>query len=179
MVQALVSALSKESFGNNQSRRSRRFLHDKHAISLVISSVILTATVLTMGFVILYWAQYQATSFNIDYASRVNDSLDLVNEEIIFVYRSYNQSENELVVYLMNIGSSSDVKIRYFSLQKGSWRQLFYDIQLTDLNGTQIEDLDSKGEAFFKVNVSLPAYSEYQMHLVTDRGAAFEASIAT
>jgi len=157
-------------------RKIRRLLFNRRAVSVVISSVLLTATVMALGAVVLVWTNSRISIANTEYADLMDSSLARIKEKIVLEYVFFNSSQNELTVYLLNCGESDNVSIVNVYLSNDSWIQLFPDVELRFLNGTVTQSLDINEEGFFEISVSLLTDTSYSIRIVTGRGRLFDAT---
>jgi len=143
-------------------------------VNVVVSNVILACAVIALGFVVQYWAYQRSLAFNIEYAETVDDDIACIKEKLVIEHVSYNASEKELTVYLLNCGKSNDISLASVYLSDGAWSQSFYDIELRFLNGTLTQILDVGEEGYFKLSVDLtPFYKIYTIRIMTGRERLF------
>jgi len=158
------------------TRKVRRLFLDRHAVSVVVSTLIMVGAVIALGFAVLSWTYSRSSTFNTEYANLVEANTDKMKEKLVFEYVFYNASQSELTVYLINCGKSNDVSLANVYLSNGSWFQSFSDIELRFLNGTLTESLDIGEEGYFKLSVSLVANTSYSIRIVTGRGRLFDTT---
>lgn len=158
------------------AREIRRFLSDRRAVSVVISSVLLTATVMALGTAVIIWANSRISIANTEYSDLLDESAARMKERLVFEYVFFNASKKELTVYLLNCGKSNNVSLVNVYLSNDSWIQLFPDAELKLLNGTATQGLDVNEEGFFKISVSLSVNTSYSIRITTGRGRSFDAT---
>ena len=90
--------------------KERERLNGKRAISPVISALILTAAVLTVGCSIWFFSQGAMTITAEDYAEAVIDMTDTISERFIVEHVAYVGSD--LKVWIFNYGKV-DVEVRF------------------------------------------------------------------
>jgi len=158
-------------------RKIWKMLHNKRAVSAVISNVILTGAVIAVSFVVLAWTQYRSSAYNDQYSEAMNADIAKLKERLAFEYVFYDSSAQNLTVYLMNCGTINDtiVKTVYVATSSGEWIEVFSDIILTSFDGSQTVDYLSIGEegkfALSPINLVAGAYS---VRVVTGRGSTFD-----
>lgn len=125
----------KHRVGSRLARKVRRLFLDRHAVSVVVSTLIMVGAVIALGFAVLSWTYSRSSVFNMEYANLVDANSERMKEKLVFEYVFYNASSSELTVYLINCGKSNDVSLANVYLSNGSWFQSFSDIELRFLNG--------------------------------------------
>lgn len=93
------------------TRKIRRVFFDRRAVSAVISSVLLTATVMALGVAVMVWANSRISIVNDEYSDHVDTSLARLKEKIALEYVFFNSSADELTVYLINCGETENVTL--------------------------------------------------------------------
>ena len=97
--------------------KERRKLKERKAITPVISALILTAVVLTIGGVVWAYSQGAMTISAEDYAYSVINMTDTISERFIIEHVAYGYDNQELTVWLYNYGSVDiEVKIQVGSV---------------------------------------------------------------
>ena len=157
------------------TRKIRRLFFDRRAVSVVISNVLLTATVIALGSAVLVWANSRISILNTEYADLMDANSARIREKIVFEYIFYNTSGNELIVYLTNFGESNNVSLANVYLRNDSWFQFFPDVELRFLNGTLTQRLDIQEQGYFKLSASLVVNTSYSIRIVSGRGRLFDA----
>jgi hypothetical protein len=159
------------------SRKKARKRQNRRAVSAAISNVILTAAVITVGFIVLAWTQYRASSYNQQYGDAMDSDLARLKEGLIFEYIFHNQGTNVLSVYVMNSGTIDGVTIQTFYVSNASWLDSRYNINLKFFNNTPATSLSRGSEAYFQIaSLNLVANSTYRIAIVTGRGSSFETT---
>lgn len=150
------------------------------AVNNVISNVILTGAVIVVGFSVLAWTQYRASSYNEQYGEAMTSDLARLRENLIFEYISHNKGTSVLSVYLMNSGTIDGVTIRTFyisNISNASWVYSTSSIDLKFFNNTPATSLSRGSEAYFQIApLNLMANSTYRIAIVTGRGSSFETT---
>jgi len=154
-----------------------KLLHERRAVSTVVSSVILTGAVIAVSFVVLFWAQYRSSAYNEQYSEAMNADIARLKERLAFEYVFY--SGGNLSVYLMNCGTIDNVTVRtvYVKDATGVPKKVNSSITLMHFNGTQIadKDLDRGEEGYFVLSsLSLSTGTSYSLRVITGRGSTFD-----
>jgi len=164
-------------------KKARKRLHERCAISAVISNVILAGAVITVSFVVLFWAQYRSSAYNEQYSEAMNADIAKLKERLAFEYVFYDKAN--LTVYLLNCGTIDNVTVQtvyiYFS-GNGTLVKVFSSPTLTYFNDTQIadQDLDRGEEGCFVLSpLSLETGVNYSVRVITGRGSTFEYTFIT
>jgi hypothetical protein len=150
----------------------------RNAVSVAISNVILASAVITISFVVLFWAQSKSSAYNQQYSEAMNSDIAKLKERLVFEYVSYNKGN--LTVYLLNCGTIDNITIKtvyvYFS-NNGTLVKVFSSPSLKYFNGAPIADQDlDKGEegCFTLSSFSLITGASYSVRVVTGRGSTFD-----
>jgi len=159
-------------------KKVRKLLHERCAISAVISNVILAGAVITVSFVVLFWAQYRSSAYNEQYSEAVNADIAKLKERLAFEYVFYDKAN--LTVYLLNCGTIDNVTVQtvyiYFS-SNGTLVKVFSSPTLKQFNDAQIadQDLDEGEEGYFVLSpLSLETGVSYSVRVITGRGSKFD-----
>ena len=170
-------------------RKIQSLLFDKRAISVTLSTLIITAGVIAFGIAVLYWAYSWGNVANQQYASTVAQSQSAIQENIAFEYIDYSQIDKQLTVYLINCGKSNNVEIAaiyiYDSSSKivGSYHSdTSQGIPLTFFDHTKTS-LDVGVEGYFTFDWNAPITQDitsyyYTIRVVTERGRNFDGSFS-
>jgi len=157
-------------------RKIWKMLHNKRAVSAVISNVILVGAVIAVSFVVLTWTQYQSSAYNDKYSEAMNADIAKLNERLAFEYVFYD--EGNLTVYLMNCGTIDNVTIQTVYVRNNIWFETFpkSQINLKFLNETSTESLSIGEEGYFVLSSldDLVAGTSYSVRVVTGRGSTFD-----
>jgi len=158
-----------------------KLLHERRAVSTVVSNVILTGAVIAVSFVVLFWAQYRSSAYNAQYSEAMNADIARLKERLAFEYVFY--SGDNLTVYLMNCGTIDNVTVKtvYVSTSTGELINVTSSVTLMHFNGTQIADKDlDRGEegCFMLSSLNLLTSTSYSVRIVTGRGSTFDHTFA-
>ena len=153
-----------------------KLLHERRAVSTVVSSVILTGAVIAVSFVVLFWAQYRSSAYNEQYSEAMNADIARLKERLAFEYVFYGGGN--LTVYLMNCGTIDNVTIQTVYVKNSTWFKTFpkSEIGLKFLNDTGAQDLDMGEEGYFVLSPlsDLMSGKSYSIRIVTKRGSTFD-----
>ena len=154
---------------------------NRRGVSPVISSIILVAAVIAVGFAVLSWTQSTSSAYTSQYGSAVNSDIDKLRERVAFEYSFYSNSATPktLTVYIMNFGQVGKVNVTTAYISNSSWLQPFSSPQLNFLNTTQASYLNSGQEGYFVLPLTatpLQTGSSYTVKIVTWRGSIFEST---
>ena len=146
-------------------------------MSAVVSNVILTGAVITVGFVVLAWTQSRSSAYNEQYSEAMNADVARLKERLTFEYVFYNNSANNVSVYVMNSGTINSINITTVYVSNATWFTSNSSITLKFLNGTSTNDLDTGEEGYFVLRqVSLVTGNSYSVKIITGRGSTFEST---
>jgi hypothetical protein len=166
---------------NQKAKRLiRSLLFDKRAISVALTTMIITAGVIAAGIAVLYWATAWGNVANQQYSETVANGQNAIQERLAFEYTRY--SGRQLTVYLINNGMSNNVSIARVYIWDSSY-QLNGTFTpnppglMNITSGTAIPNnsLDKGKDAYFTINSSL-ASGYYTFRVVTERGRNFDGS---
>lgn len=162
-------------------RKIRSLLFDKRAISVTLSTLILSAGVIAFGITVLYWATSWGNVANQQYSATVANSQDAIGERLAFEYTTY--SGNNLTVYLINNGMSNNVSIArvYIWDSSSQLKGTFTPSGLMNItkpnNAIPGNSLDKGEDGYFTITVNPPLISGYYtFRVVTERGRNFDGS---
>jgi hypothetical protein len=170
---------------NHKNRRKLRitsFLINKRAVSVALTTMIITAGVIAAGIAVLYWAYSWGNIANDQYASTIANNQNSIQENIAFEYVTYSSTSNQLTVYVINSGLSNGVTLDRLYLWNSANRPIgtYNIIQLhRTSNGTAISRLNKGDEGYFTVTPS-PSLSSgyYTLRIVTGSGRNFDYSFS-
>lgn len=145
-------------------------------MNVIISTVLLTATVMALGAGVLIWANSKISIANTEYSDVLEANAAAIKEKLVVEYVFHNTSQNELIVFLMNCGKSNNVSLASVYLSNDSWIQLFPDVELRFLNGSVTQSLDVQEEGYFRVSAGIAANKSYSIRIVTGRGRIFDST---
>lgn len=169
----------------NGKRRLRGFLLDKKAASVVISTIVLTAGVLAMGFAILYWTSSWGRIATQTYSTAEEKNAKALQERIGFEYIDYASSTRILTVNIMNWGTSNNVTVASVYIYNSAHQYLANytrpTVRSIATNAIIPFGLPIGGEGYFQIttNPALTPNSFYYIRINTDRGRTFDSSFAT
>jgi hypothetical protein len=161
-------------------RKISRMILNRRAVSNAISATILTGAVISLSLAVFAWSQSRSEDYSKDFSETVDRETAKLKEKLIFEYVSYGNASNDIVAYLYNCGDIDDVEIKSVFVANGTWLQHFSTPTLKFLDGTEIpdQDLDVEEEGYFIVSLpSNPTSGDYNIRVVTARGAGFDAKI--
>jgi len=170
-----------------RNQKPKRLIHsllsDKRAISVALTTMIITAGVIAAGIAVLYWATSWGNVANQQYSETVANSQTAIGERLAFEYTAY--SGNNLMVYLINNGMSNNVNITRVYIWDSSSQPIgtFTPNPPGLMNitspGTPIpgNSLDKGEDGYFTITVNPPLISGYYtFRVVTERGRNFDGS---
>ena len=160
-------------------RKVWKLLHERRAVSTVVSSVILTGAVIAVSFVVLFWAQYRSSAYNAQYSEAMNADIAKLKERLAFEYVFYNSSAKNLSVYIMNCGRINKTSVQTVYVSNATWFFRFSSINLKFLNGNNATGLDMGEEGYFVLPFVSPSDSlvtgkSYSIKIITGRGSTFD-----
>jgi hypothetical protein len=162
----------------------RKLLRSRHAISPVISNIILIAAVVSVGFAVLAWAYSSSNSYARQYGGSVLSNVNQLKERLAFEYVFYSSTTKSLSVYIMNYGNVGTVTLATLKVSNSSWTiSSTTTITLYLLNSTSTAALGVGQEGNFTLS-PFPSSSttlqsgSYTISLVTGRGSSFASTFA-
>jgi hypothetical protein len=165
----------------------KKLFRDKRAMSVAISTLIITAGVIAMGIAVLYWTYSWGNIANKQYMENTQAGSSAMEERIGFEYIAYNSTSEELTVNMINWGKSNNLSIARVYIwdsshsSVGSYSET--NVLLKDLATAHTpiagDTLNSGEEGCVIFPVSLNSTSYYTIRVVTDRGRNFDSSFAT
>ena len=147
-----------------------KLIKNRRAINAVLSNIILIGAVIVVGFAVISWSQYQSSSYQRQYASDVNASIEQLQEKIVFEY-VVKVDSTHLKVFLLNCGMRN-VTINKVYVNNGAGTAI--DLHPLGAESTTVPSLDVGEEAFFWVPFS--GSSPYLVKIVTESGSTFVGS---
>lgn len=171
-------------------RKIRSLLFDKRAISVALSTIILTAGVIAFGITILYWAYSWGAVANQKYSDTVSASMSAIEERIAYEYITYS-SVSGLTVNIINCGKSNNVSIARVYILNSTWEGTysFPPLMLMNITNNQvIPNLNMTDDGYFNIPAqarpNIPALtlspsSYYTIRVVTQRGRNFDTQFST
>ena len=88
-------------------RKFKGFFVNKRAVSVALSTMIITAGVIAAGIAVLYWTYSWGNVADQQYSQSVNSNSLAMQENIGFEYTIYNSENNQLTLYIINSGLSN------------------------------------------------------------------------
>jgi hypothetical protein len=164
-------------------RQLRSILFDKKAVSVVVSTIVLTAGVLAMGIAVLYWAYSWGRLATHSYSIMEETNAKAVQERLGFEYIDY--SGGTLTVSVINWGGSANVTIASVYLYDSAHQYVanYTRPAVRNIaNSTLIRfGLPVGGEGYFRLTPTPALVSGriYYLRLITDRGRTFDGSFDT
>lgn len=149
----------------------QRFVSSRCAISPVISSMILIAVVIVLGFSALAYARSVASNYQSQYQDNVNGDISKLKETISFEYVYFNSTTQHLSIYFMNIGSNSlEIDKVYLSTSSTA-----IEPTLRFLSGglATNKTLGLGDERLIDFSISALSNGSYTVKLTTIRGSSF------
>jgi hypothetical protein len=163
----------------------RSFLVNKKAVSVVVSTIVLTVGVLGLGIAILYWTYSWGNIATRQLTTTEGNNAKALQEKLGFEYIGYSRSTNTLTVNIINWGDSNNVTVTNFYIYNSAHQYLgnYSRPALRDIstNGLIAFGLTMGGEGYFQI-APAPALAPgtfYYIRIVTDRGRTFDSSFAT
>lgn len=173
-----------EKIRQSAKRKTPSLLKNRKAVSVVVSTVVLSAGVLALGIAVLYWAFSWGNIANLQYSRTVADNSNAIAERVGFEYISYSSSNNMLTVNIINCGGANNLNVSLVHLTDNFHNYVgtgaYTPSSLTNItSGSPIPDnaLDIGEEGRFTVTLSGPLSSGYyNIRIVTERGRNFDSS---
>ncbi len=161
-----------------------KIIFDKRAVSVALTTMIITAGVIAAGIAVLYWAYSWGNIANTQYGNTVANNQNSIGESIAFEYVNYSSSNNQLTVYVLNAGLSNGVALNRLYLWNSSNQPIgTYDIKqlyhTSDGAAISANSLNKHDEGFFTISPS-PKLSSgyYTLRIVTGSGRNFDDSFS-
>ena len=147
---------------------------NRRAESAVISSMILVAAVIAMGFAVLVYANSKASIFAQEYGDTVSSDISKLNEGIAFENVLYISTSRTFALYFLNYGAANNVKVSTIYLGNSSWQETFSEVQLKYFNGTETPALGFGEEGYVLLeSMILTKGTVYTVRITTERGSVF------
>lgn len=162
----------------------RKIIFDNRAVSVALTTMIITAGVIAAGIAVLYWAYAWGNIANTQYGNTVANNQNSIGESIAFEYVNYSVVNNQLTVYVINSGLSNDVTLNRLYLWNGSNQPIgTYDIKqlfrTSDGAAISLNSLNKHDEGFFTVSPTPKLSSGYfTLRIVTGSGRNFDDSFS-
>ena len=175
-----------------QSRRNkskkirlvRNLFSDKRAVSVALTTMIITAGVIAAGIAVLYWAYSWGNIANTQYANTVGNNQNSIEESIGFEFVNYSSADNHLTIYVINSGLSNSVTLDRLYLWNSSNDPIgSYNIQqlyrISDKTPISTNSLGKGDEGYFTITPSPKLNSGYYtLRVVTGSGRNFDDSFS-
>ena len=165
-------------------RLIRNLLLSKRAVSVALTTLIITAGVIAAGIAVLYWAYSWGNIANNQYANTVGNNQNAIEENIAFEFVNYSSVTNQLTVYVINCGLSNGVTLDQLYLWNGanlpigsySIGQLYRIGENTPIS---MNSLNQGDQGYFTITPS-PKLSSgyYTLRIVTGSGRNFDYSFS-
>ncbi|MGA2680945.1 MAG: hypothetical protein ABSF44_04000 [Candidatus Bathyarchaeia archaeon] len=162
----------------------RNFLFGKRAVSVALTTMIITAGVIAAGIAVLYWAYSWGNIANTQYANTVGNSQNSIEESIAFEYVNYSSANDQLTVYVVNSGLSNGVTLDRLYLWNSSSQPIgTYNIgqlyRISDRTAISMNSLNKGDEGYFTVKPSANLSSGYYtLRIITGSGRDFDDSFS-
>jgi hypothetical protein len=170
-------------FSLNWNRWLRGFASNKKAVSVVVSSIILTVGVLGLGIAILYWTYSWGGIAVRTLTTTEGNNAKALQERLGFEYIDY--SGNTLTVSVINWGTSNNVTVADLHLYNSAHQYIgnFSRPALRNMTTNALIPfgLPMTGEGYLRITPGSPLApgALYYIRIVTDRGRTFDSSFAT
>lgn len=149
----------------------QKFLSNKHGISPVISSMILIAVVIVLGFSAFSYAQNMAGDYQSQYQDNINSDIGELKETLSFEYVYYNSSAQKISIYFMNTGTNAfEVSKVYLSPSATAIEPTVK----TFSGGAATKVLAVGDERLIALSTSALGSGSYVVKITTVRGSSFE-----
>jgi hypothetical protein len=163
-------------------RKAKKLLVDKRAVSVALSTMIITAGVVAMGIAILYWAYDWGKVATIEISKGMQSDSNAIEERIGYEYISV--SGKNVTVNIINWGKTGNVNVTraYIWDSDHVSVDLSSEIHMVNIDTDQpISSLNPGDEAKFTLTTTLPLThdSYFTIRVVTERGRNFDSSFAT
>lgn len=137
----------------------------------------LAGAVIALGFVTLIWTYQRTEVANTEYSEAIDSESLKIKEKIVMEYIYYNQTEEKLIVYLLNCGQSNSVQFNNIVISNSSWVEVFPIEELRLFNGTLISSLNIQKHSYFETSTPLVSGVQYSLRIMTERGRSFETVV--
>jgi hypothetical protein len=162
-------------------RKMKKILFNKKAVSVVVSTLVLTAGVLAMGIGVLYWAYSWGNLATRAYSTSEANNAKAVQERLGFEHTDF--TNNILAISLINWGDANNVTITNVFIWDSAHQPFaeFINPQLRNITTNAIiSGLNMGDEGYLRISPPrLADNSLYYIRLVTARGRTFDSTFAT
>ncbi len=109
LVRCLIRMNNKKTKHSKSIRLFRNLLFDKRAVSVALTTMIITAGVIAAGIAVLYWAYSWGNVADNQYSSTVSNNQNAIQENLAFEYVTYSSTNYQLTVYVINCGLANSI----------------------------------------------------------------------
>lgn len=165
----------------------RNLLFDKRAVSVALTTMIITAGVIAGGIAVLYWAYSWGNIANNQYASTIANNQNSIQQNIGFEFVNYNSATNQLTVYVINNGLGNVSLSRLYvwnstnNILTTKTISAVYNIT-SNLQLSTSTTLISGAEGYFSIPLTLTQQVDspaiYTIRVVTASGRNFDGSFS-
>jgi hypothetical protein len=160
-------------------------LRNKKAVSVVVSTVVLTAGVIAASIAVLYWTYGMGKISHTEYNKSTNSSISALNERIGYEYISY--STGTLTVNIINCGRTDNLNVTRIYVMNNGYHDvansggasvILRTINDDGTSGTPIagNHLDIGQDGSIRLNGLSLASGLYYVRITTGRGRNFDSS---
>lgn len=159
----------------------RGLLFDKRAVSVALTTMMITGGVLAAGIFVLYWAYSWGNVANNQYFLTVSNAQNSTQENLSFEYLS--TANNQLTIYVINSGLCDDMNFSRLYIWNDANQLIGYynntQFQFFDINnGTPITSLNKGDEGKLVVPSVTFGSGYYTIRAVTGRGRNFDTTFS-
>jgi len=146
--------------------------------------MIITAGVIAAGIAVLYWAYSWGNIANTQYANTIGNDQNAIEENIAFEFATYSNLNNQLKVYVLNSGLSSNVTLDRLYLWNSSNQPVgTYNIgqlyQISNGSAISTNSLNKGDEGYFVITpLTTLGSGYYTLQIVTGSGRDFDDSFS-
>jgi hypothetical protein len=163
-------------------RKAKKLVADKRAVSVALSTMIITAGVVAMGIAILYWATAWGKVATIEISNGMQSDSKAIEERLGYEYIS--ASGNQVVVNIINWGKTGNVNITRAYIWDSDHNPVGLSPEIHMFNidtGQPVYELNPGDEAKFTLTTTstFSPDSYFNIRIVTERGRNFDSSFAT
>jgi hypothetical protein len=169
-----------------KTKQIQKFLSNKRAVSVALSTLIISAAVIAAGISVLYWAYSWGDIANHQYSEIVTSNQNAASERLSFEYTGY--ASGKLSVYLINCGQVDGVAIARvyvwdsngqimgtYPTESSPISPLMYIGSNTAISGNA---LDKGEEGYFSINNLSLNSGYYTVRVISERGRSYDSSIS-
>ena len=162
----------------------RKFLHDRRALGVALTTMMITAGVVAAGIAVMYWTYSWGNIANDEYSKNISNSQDFMGERLAFEFTTYSSVSRQLTINVINCGMTNNVSIARVYVW-GSSSQLTGTFTpdapglMNITSGAAIpgNKLNKGEDGYFKITFSQPLSLEYYtFRVVTERWRNFDGS---